>query len=367
MRVSHDIESLVPYKPGKPIEEARRELGLTRIVKLASNESPLGASPRAMAAVRAHLDTIHRYPDAAAHDLTQAVSDHCRVAPNRIAFGNGSNELVDILIRIFCEPGDAILTSRGAFAAYKISAQAARVRTIETPLTDAMGFDVPALIAEARARDDVRLIFLPNPNNPTGTYLTTPNVKAILEATADRDVLVVFDEAYVDFVRAVDYGLGFSFLDQYPHALCLRTFSKAYGLAGLRVGLLLGSRYVTDLVQRVRNPFNVNALAQVAAAAALTDHEHVKRVLDVTWQGLDYFGDRCLRMAVPFTPSQGNFVLLDCETDAEPVFRALLQEGFITRSVREYGWPTRLRVSVGLPSDNRGVMDGLERALAHRR
>lgn len=363
MRVSRDIQSLVPYKPGKPIEEAKRELGLTRVVKLASNESPLGASPRAVAAVRAHLDAIHRYPDAAAHDLTQAVSCHYRLDASRIAFGNGSNELVDILIRIFCEPGDAILTSQGAFAAYKISAQAARVRTIETPLTEAMEFDVPALIEQIKTRDDIRLVFLPNPNNPTGRYLTTPQVEAILEAGANRDVLVVFDEAYVEFVRALDYGQGYAWLDRCPNAVCLRTFSKAYGLAGLRVGLLLASRAVTDLIQRVRNPFNVNALAQVAAAATLDDHEHLTRVQDVTWQGLDYFYDRCLQMAVPFTPSQGNFVLLDCETDAELVFRALLQEGFITRPVREYGWPTRLRISVGLPDDNRDVMDALERAL----
>lgn len=363
MRVSRAIRELVPYKPGKPIEEAKRELGLTHVVKLASNESPLGASPRVVAAVQAHLGDMHRYPDAAAHDATEAVSRHYGIGTDRIAFGNGSNELVDLLIRIFCEPDEAILTSHGAFAAYRISAQAARVRTIQTPLTAAMTFDVPALLAQIQAHPDIRLVFLPNPNNPTGTYLTRPEVQSILDAAADRDILVVFDEAYVEFVRAADYGNGSSFLDQYPHAVSLRTFSKAYGLAGLRVGVLFGPRSVVELVHRVRNPFNVNALAQVAVAAALEDHEHLRRVQELTWQGLDFFYDCCAHMGRPFTPSQGNFVLIDCGMDADLVFRALLQEGFITRPVKEYGWPTHLRLSVGLPEENRGVMAALERVL----
>lgn len=364
MNVSRGIRELVPYKPGKPIEEAKRELGLTHIVKLASNESPLGASPRVVAAVQAQLANMHRYPDAAAHDATEAVSRHYGISAEQIAFGNGSNELVDLLIRIFCEPEASILTSQGAFAAYRISAQAARVRTIETPLTATMTFDVPSMIEQIQAHPDVRLVFLPNPNNPTGTYLTRPDVQSILDATAHRDLLVVFDEAYVEFVRAADYGNGSTFLDRYSHAVSLRTFSKAYGLAGLRVGVLFGPRPVVDLVHRVRNPFNVNALAQVAVAAALEDREHLRRVQEVTWQGLDFFFDRCARMGLPFTPSQGNFVLIDCGMDSDRVFRALLREGFITRPVKEYGWPTHLRVSVGLPEENHGVMDALERVLA---
>lgn len=363
MKVSRAIRELIPYKPGKPIEEAKRELGLTHVVKLASNESPLGASPRVVAAVQAHLGNMHRYPDAAAHDATEAVSRHYGLSTNRIAFGNGSNELVDLLIRIFCEARESILTSRGAFAAYRISAQAARVRTIETPLTAAMTFDVPALIEQIHAHQDIRLVFLPNPNNPTGAYLTRPEVQSILDAAAHRDVLVVFDEAYVEFVRAADYGNGSTFLDQYPHAVTLRTFSKAYGLAGLRIGVLLGPQSVVDLVHRVRNPFNVNALAQVAVAAALEDREHLQRVLELTWQGLDFFYDRCAQMGLPVTPSQGNFVLIDCRMDSDLVFRALLREGFITRPVKEYGWPMHLRLSVGLPEENRGVMDALERVL----
>lgn len=364
MRVPRDIQNLVPYKPGKPIEEAKRELGLTRVVKLASNENPLGASPLALAAVQAHLSHIHLYPDAAVYDLRQSLSRHSHIDADRIALGNGSDELVDVLIRIFCEPGESILTSQGAFAAYRIRAQAARVRTIETPLTSAMGFDVAALIDRIHAHQDIRLLFLPNPNNPTGSYLTRSDVESLLQATTGRDVLVVFDEAYVEFVRAPDYGSGYEFMDQYPHALSLRTFSKAYGLAGLRIGVLFGSRSVIDLVHRVRLPFNVNALAQVAAIAALGDQERLRQVQELTWRGLDYFYDRCVHMRVPFVPSQGNFVLIDCGTDADQVFVALLKQGFITRPVKEYGWPTRLRVSVGLPEDNRGVMDALERALS---
>lgn len=363
MKVSRDILSLTPYLPGKPIAEAKREFGLDRVFKLASNENPLGASPAALKAIQAELNDIHRYPDAAGFAMVRSYAKTADVPVNEIAFGNGSNELIDLLIRIYCEPGDAIATSQAAFIAYKICAQAARVRTVETPLGADGCFDLKALQTAVENDSRIRLVFIANPNNPTGTYVGKQELESFLAACSDKEILVVLDEAYFEFVRAKDYVSGLELRQKFPNIVVLRTMSKAYGLAALRVGFAVASTQVVDLINRVRNPFNVSSLAQAAAAAALADQSHVREVCRLTWKGLDFLAREISAVGLPFYPSQGNFLLVDCLTDSEKLFNALLKRGVIVRPVKNYGLPTFLRISVGLEEENLAVIDGLKAVL----
>ncbi|MGE0761750.1 MAG: histidinol-phosphate transaminase [Bdellovibrionales bacterium] len=363
MKVSSDILSLTPYRPGKPIAEAKRELGLNTVYKLASNENPLGPSPAVVTAIQAELGELHRYPDAACFEMLEAYSQHLKVGKEQIACGNGSNELIDLLIRIYCEPGDAILTSQAAFIAYKIGAQAARVRTVETALTQTGGYDLQAMSAALQKDEKIRLIFIANPNNPTGTYVTQKELEIFLSECAKRQVLVILDEAYVEFVRAKDYVSGLSLRQKFQNLVVLRTMSKVYGLAGLRVGFAIAAPEVIDLLNRVRNPFNVNQLAQVATVAALKDQGHVRRVLEMTHKGLDALTEAAQQLQLPFFQSQANFLLIDCLQDSEKVFNALLRRGVITRPVKNYGLMTHLRISVGLEEENQAAITGLKAIL----
>lgn len=366
MRVSEKILKLVPYAPGKPIEETKRELGLDKVYKLASNENPLGPSPMALEAIQSHLKELHRYPDPSCYELKRAWGAHYGVKPESIVFGNGSNELIDLLIRIYCEPGEAVLTSQAAFVAYGICAQAARAEVIETPLTSDYRFNAEALIEELRQADSkkIRLLFIANPNNPTGTYLNAAELKSILEeAHKNENILTVLDEAYVEFVRAQDYVHGLELRKQFPRLCVLRTLSKVYGIAGLRLGALVGPADVVDLVNRVRNPFNVNSLAQVAALGSLKDHEYLKRVQHGNWEGLDYFYEHLQKLRLPYCASEANFVFFDTLRDAGEVFQALLRRGVIARPVKNYGFPRHLRLSVGLREENEAAIAGLEKIL----
>lgn len=356
MKVSPDISSLIPYKTGKPIAEVQREYGVKIVHKLASNENPLGPSPKALQAIQLALPSLHRYPDAAAYELVHAIEKHWRVSADKVAVGNGSNELIDLLIRIFCEPGEGILIPESAFVAYQVCAQAARVKRFFTPLRKDFTVDISAMIdflQNSPDRNKVRLIFLPNPNNPTGTYIPSSEVEALLKVVGQRDdLMIVFDEAYNEFVRASDYKSGQTYMAKYSNVMVIRTLSKAYGLAGLRVGVLLAPVLAIDLVNRVRNPFNVNELAQVAAVAALADSEFIKRSVEVIWQGLDYFYDELRGLGIPYIPSQGNFVMFDTLRDVNQVNVALLKKGVILRPLLNYGFKSFLRMSVGLPREN---------------
>lgn len=363
MKVSRDILSLTPYKPGKPISEAKRELGLETVYKLASNENPLGVSPKVWPALEKARGEIHLYPDATAHDMVAAYSQFIHIPPDEVAFGNGSNELIDLLIRIYCEPGDAIATSEAAFIAYKICAQAARVRTLESPLGATGEFDLDALRKKMQSDQRVRLVFIANPNNPTGTYVERQSLESFLEYCSSREVLVVLDEAYIEFVRATDFVSGLELRERFPNLVVLRTMSKAYGLAGLRVGFAIAPVETVDLLHRVRNPFNVSSLAQVATIAALADQAHVKKVCELTWRGLDFLATEFTKLGLTFFPSQGNFLLVDCGQDSEKTFSALLKLGVIIRPVKNYGFPTHLRISVGLEQENQAVISGLKTVL----
>lgn len=363
MRVSREIQTLVPYQPGKPISETKRELGLTDVIKLASNESPLGPSPCVREALRTALDELNLYPDGACFEMRQAMAKHLNVQPNELVFGNGSDELVDRLVQVYCEPGDGVLTSQGAFSAYEISAQSSRARAIHTPLLPDYRFDLKAMAKDLEADPKIRLVFLPNPNNPTGTYFTMTEFEGFMSVAEKKDILVCLDEAYVEFVRAKDYPEGLALRKRYKNLICIRTMSKVYGLAGLRVGTLIASPETCDLVNRVRKPFNINSLAQIAVVEALRDQAHVEKVKKLTWEGLDYYTSELQKMGLDFCPSQGNFVFFDTGREAMPVFEAMLREGIILRPVKVYGFPRHLRMSAGLPEQNEAAILALKKVL----
>jgi histidinol-phosphate aminotransferase len=363
MKVSKEILNLVPYKPGKPIAETQREYGLTDVIKLASNENPLGPSPKALQAVEKALNDLHRYPDPVFHDLIQTVSQLWKVPKNKVSIGNGSNEIIDILIRIYCEPGDAILSTQAAFVAYSVCAQAARVKSFTVPLKANFQMDLSAMarfLRESPEAKKVKLVFIPNPNNPTGTYVSKTDVETFLSEFGNRDdLLIIFDEAYTEFVRAKDYNPAINYLDKFPNVISIRTLSKAYGLAGLRVGILLAPAEVVEIYNRVRNPFNVNELAQVAAVAALGDVEFVRKSVEITHRGLDHFYSELQKMNIPFVESQANFVMFDTRRDVAKVFEALLRRGVILRPILNYGFKTHLRMSVGLEHENAKAIEAL--------
>lgn len=364
MKVSDEILNLVPYRPGKPIEETQREYGLSKVFKLASNENPLGPSPKAIEAMTRAISGVHRYPDASCYELKQALCQKYGITEDRLTFGNGSNELIDLLIRIFGEPGDTMVTSEGAFIAYQICAQAARVKMEKLPLSNHLGFQIPAFIERIKdpSQPTPKVVFLANPNNPTGSYINEKDLVGILEVTqGSEETLIVLDEAYNEFVRAKDYPDSIELQKKYPHLVVLRTLSKVYGLAGVRIGWMLAEPEIIDLVNRVRNPFNVNSLAQVAAIAALEDDVFLQKAQTVNWEGLDYFYRELDRLGLDYWPSEGNFVLFDTGQDSLEVYECLLKQGVIVRPVKGYGLLTHLRLSVGLPEENKEAIAALEK------
>ena len=367
MKVSEEILKMVAYKTGKPISETQREFGLTDVIKLASNENPLGMSPKAKRAVLGAVDQSFRYPDASCYQLVQRLSELWSFQRNNLTLGNGSDELIDLLVRIYCLPGEGILTSQAAFVAYSVRASASRVKTYHVPLLAGYKADLKGMstyLRENRETQKIRLVFIPNPNNPTGTYNSDAEVSDFLKEWGNHDeVMIVFDEAYTEFVRAKDYKSTVSYFSTYKNVVVLKTLSKIYGLAGFRVGVMIAPEETVEIVNRVRTPFNVNELAQVAALAAIDDTDFVKKTCEVTWAGLDYFYQELKALNLPFTESQGNFVMFDTKRDAKLVDHALLKRGIIMRPLLNYGFPTELRLSVGLAEENRKAMVALKEVL----
>ncbi len=366
MKVSAEILNLIPYKPGKPISETQREYGLTEVVKLASNENALGPSPKAIAAVHQYLEHQHRYPDPSGYALIQKISEVWNIPATQIGLGNGSNEIIDLIIRIFCEPGDAILTSDAAFVAYQVCAQAARIKVRTTPLKPDLTIDLKAVADHFfhHPTANIRLIFIPNPNNPTGTIVTKAELDEFLVRLGNRDdVLLVFDEAYTEFVRDPNFQEAAKFYKKYSNVLVLKTFSKVYGMAGFRLGALIAPEYVLEFYNRVRNPFNVNDLAQVAGVAAIEDTDYIKRSQKAVWEGLDYFYKELKRLNLHYYPSQANFVLFDTKRNADHVHVSLLQKGLILRPVQNYGFKTLMRMTVGNMDENKKAIAAIEKML----
>ena len=361
MLAAPGVRGLEPYVPGKPVAELEREFGISNSLKLASNENPLGPPAASLAALRAALGDVALYPDGAAYDLKQALATHLGVSPRQLTIGNGSNEILSLLAETFLTAADEAVYSRYAFVVYSLAVQAAGATARVAPAhasdqQQPYGHDLSAFGDCINER--TRLVFIANPNNPTGTWLAATDLRRFLAALPPH-VLVVLDEAYGDYVAAPDRPDTVNWLETYPNLILCRTFSKMYGLAGLRVGYAISHPDIADLINRVRQPFNVNALAQVAALAALGASEHVERSRSLNRDGmaqlrsgLDDFG-----WTVP--PSAGNFVLADTGGPAQPWYSGLLRSGVIVRPVANYGLPRHLRITVGLPEQNERLLQAL--------
>ncbi len=352
------VRAISPYQPGKPITELAREMGIPvdSIVKLASNENPLGMSPKARAAVIAAVAGVERYPDQ--FDLSNALSERLGLPMERIVLGNGSNDVLDLAARAFLAPGRSSVFSRHAFAVYPLATMSAGGECIQVAAKD-YGHDLDAMLAAVRS--DTRIVWIANPNNPTGTFLPSAELKAFLTALS-QDVVVVLDEAYNEYLPTSLRSDTVAWLAEFPNLIITRTFSKVYGLAGLRVGYALASAEVADLMHRVRQPFNVNNLALAAALAALDDHVFLAESFDLNRRGIEQILAGLKRLGLAHIPAHGNFVTFRAG-DAARVNQRLLQQGVIVRPLANYGMPEHLRVTVGLESENLRFLDALEKSL----
>ncbi len=356
-----NVRAISPYVPGKPIAETARELGLQEsdILKMASNENPLGSSPRALAAIRGALDQLAYYPDGAGFDLKAVIARVFGTAPERIVLGNGSNDVLELVARAFLTRENSVVYSKHAFMVYPLVTQAIGARHIEVPT---QGYDTD-LDAMARAvAPDTRIVFVANPNNPTGTFTPWDRMRAFVERVPAH-ALVVIDEAYGEYLPPGLQSPTLGWLERFPNLVVSRTLSKAYGLAGLRVGFGVAHPEVAEVMNRVRQPFNVNHLAMVAAAAALEDTAFIEASRATNAAGLEQLARGFERLGLKYIPSLANFITVEVG-DATGVYGRLLAEGVIVRPIANYGLPRHLRVTVGRPGHNERFLAALERALA---
>ncbi len=352
------VSDIIVYQPGKPVEEIERELGISESIKAASNENPLGPSPKAVEAMRGAVPELHRYPDGGGFYLKNALAAHHGLKPGNFVLGNGTNEVLEILAHAYLDPGDPVVFSEGAFIVYHIVSQLssceirrARMRDYHQDL-DAMA----ALVCEK-----TKIVFLANPNNPTGTAVNGRALRAFLEKIPPA-TLVAVDEAYCHYAHLEDYPDATEMLAEFPNLIAVRTFSKAYGLAGLRVGYGVADAEVAQAMESVREPFNVNSLALAAAQAALGDVEHVERTVAANAEGREYFVYELAAMGLPFVPTQGNFLMVEVG-DGMRAYEGLLREGVIVRPVAGYGFPRHVRISIGTPQENEQMVRALSKVL----
>ncbi|ENO90139.1 histidinol-phosphate transaminase [Thauera linaloolentis] len=355
------IRAITPYQPGKPISELAREMGIAEasIVKLASNENPLGMSTHARDAARAALGDLARYPDGGAFALKAALCRKFGVGPEQLVIGNGSNDILEIAAQAFLGPGCSAVYAQHAFAVYPLATQARGARGIEVPAKH-FGHDLGAMAAAIC--EDTRIVFIANPNNPTGTFLPGAQIEAFLNEVP-QDVLVVLDEAYTEYLSPAQRYDAIAWIGRFPNLLVSRTFSKAYGLAGLRVGYGIAHAEVADLMNRVRQPFNVSSVALAAAEAALEDEEFLAQSAELNRRGMLQLTEAFSALGLEWIPSAGNFVTFKIG-DAAGINRALLQQGVIVRPIAGYGMPHWLRVSIGLPEENARFIAALKQAMA---
>ena len=355
------VQRIARYIPGKPIDELARELHLdpATIVKLASNENPRGPSPSVLAAIAGAAAEVTRYPDGYGYLLKDALAQRLGVDQMQLVLGNGSNDILELATQAYLRPGEAAVYSQHAFAVYPLATQARGARGIEVPARD-LGHDLPAMRAAITA--DTRIVFVANPNNPTGTFIAPGELEAFV-ASVPRDVLVVLDEAYNEYLEPAERADSVGWLARYPHLAVCRSFSKAYGLAALRIGYGVMHATVADMFNRVRQPFNVNSFAQVAAVAALADTAYVEESRAMNRAGLAQLYAGLEALGVDHVRSHGNFLLVKVG-DAARINHALLAQGVIVRPVAGYGLPEHLRVSVGLPAENERFLSALKAALA---
>ncbi|MBE3574638.1 MAG: histidinol-phosphate transaminase [Firmicutes bacterium] len=356
-----EVERLKPYIPGKPIEDVREELGLQDVVKLASNENPWGPPPAAVRALQAQAARVHLYPDGQARHLRQALAQHLGVGMESIFVGNGSDEILKLLAEAFIRPGDRAVVAQPTFSEYEYAVTLLGGRVVEVPVDAAWRLDLPAMAEAVRA--GARVVFLCNPNNPTGTMVTRSELLQFLRQIPP-EVLVVCDEAYHEYATDPEYPDTVALLGEYPGLVILRTFSKIYGLAGLRVGYAIAHPDLVAVLQRVREPFNVNALAQAAAVAALGDKDFVEESRRQNSAERDFLRQSLEAMGYKVLPSQANFLFFDSGVDSRRLFQALLRRGVIVRSGDIFGCPTFVRVTVGTPAQNRGFLAALREVQA---
>lgn len=354
------VANLNPYVPGKPISELERELGISNPIKLASNENPLGCSPKAMAAMNKALGDVARYPDGGGFELRSALAAKHGIDAGCITLGNGSNDVLDMIARVFLRPGRESLFSQHAFAVYPIASQAVGADLKVAP-AKAYGHDLDAMARMISARTGV--IWIANPNNPTGNWLGAVELRAFIMAVPE-DVIVVMDEAYIEYVDQDDYPDSSNWLQDFSNLIVTRTFSKAYGLAGLRVGYALSHPDVADLLNRVRQPFNVNSMALAAAKAALEDSDFIQRAVELNRAGMSQLVAGFAQMGLEYIPSAGNFITVDVARSGPEVDQALLREGCIVRPVANYGLPNHLRITIGLAEENARFLAALKKVLA---
>ena len=352
------IRTISPYAPGKPISELERELGLKDIVKLASNENPLGTSPKALKAAQDALMDASRYPDGNGFELKAAISDRYGVQVESIVLGNGSNDLLELAARAFLEPGLSAVYSKHAFAVYALAVLAVGAQGIETEAKH-WGHDLDLMLDNVAK--DTRVVFIANPNNPTGTLLSKAEIESFLKRLPSS-VVVVLDEAYNEYLPEGMDTESVKWLSQFPNLIITRTFSKAYGLAGLRVGFALANPELADMMNRVRQPFNVNSIAQAASIAALTDTAFLEKSREVNFSGMEQIIEGLNRLGLEHIPSFGNFLTFHVGNAGE-IYQKLLRLGVIVRPIAGYAMPEHLRVSIGLEHENEKFLKALERAI----
>jgi len=360
------VQGLSPYQPGKPIDELERELGLSNIVKLASNENPLGPSEKVLAAIQANLAELTRYPDGNGFVLKKALANHFSsidesVGVDDITLGNGSNDVLELIAKAYATIGDEIIFSEHAFAVYPLATLAIGATPVVTKARR-WGHDLSAMVEAITSK--TKVIFIANPNNPTGTSFGAEEWEGFIQRVPES-VIVVLDEAYIEYAsdsneNALD---GINYLKQHKNLIVTRTFSKAYGLASLRVGYSVSDAAIANVLNRVRQPFNVNSLALVAATAALGDEDALRRSCQVNSEGMAQLTEGFKRLGLEYIPSSGNFVTVDFKQDAGPLYQSLLEKGVIVRPVANYGLPTFLRVSIGLKEENAKLLEALSAIL----
>ena len=359
VKIPEYIQSIEPYKPGKPVEELAREYGIQHAIKLASNENPLGPSPMAVQAISLALSNLHRYPDGRGHDLTGKLSCRLGFSPDHFVLGNGSDDLIGMLTRALLQPGDEAIIPKPSFLMYEIDVRSAGAIPVHVPLRS---LAICAKDILERVTSRTRMIFICNPNNPTGTVMSHNDFKSFIEALP-LGIVVVVDEAYMEFVRDPDCVNSMEFIHGDRPVVALRTFSKAYGLAGLRIGYGIMAPELAGILHRIRQPFNASLLAQVGAIAALEDEAFLNKTIQAVHEGLNYLYVELDRIGIRYFPTQANFFLIDAGRNADMVFENMLRKGVIVRSMSSYGYPEYIRVNTGLPEENKRLIQALEQVL----
>ncbi len=337
------------------MDDVKRALGLRSVIKLASNENPIGPSPKAVRAIKKFLGEIHRYPDGGSYYLLERLAQHLKLSKKQIIFGNGSNEIIELASRAYLREGDEVVLAEPSFLVYKLVAQAVGAKQVTVPLKE-FWYDLEAMAEKVSKR--TRIVYIANPDNPTGSYVTAEKLGRFLKKVSS-DTLVILDEAYWEFVDADDFPKSFRYLKQ-GNVLILRTFSKAYGLAGLRIGYGIASPAIIDALHRTRQPFNVNSVAQTAAAAALKDKDHLKKTRTVVRKGKEFWYRELDRMGLEYIPTQANFILVNVRQSGTALFQQLLRRGIIIRDMKAYGLDQFVRITIGTQEENRRCVRALQ-------